>query len=127
MTTKVKKQFEQQRNEMMIDCFKYIANNNLFNKHWIRLNRNNTICIKIREVGTNYFNFNNENEKYGIQYQIGFNINTNKFWIRRQNGAYQFPLHYNRNTGDYGFNTWKETYEYFINFWNKHKPYNLNF
>lgn len=59
-------------------------------------------------------------------YVIGFNYDG--FWIRRvkwdlhwKETNSTFPLHYNRKTGNYCFETFKEALEYFVNSVKKNK------
>lgn len=108
------------KKEMMTVFCDLIKNHKYFAKYPVYLNRNNTIVIKVAEKGTSSC-WNGENERYGIQYQIGFNIDRDAFWVRRRNGRSIFRLHLDRDTLEYNFSDYKEVFRYFISFWETYK------
>ena len=84
----------------------------------ITQNKNGSIIIKVANKGTNYYDYKNMNAK-GIFYIIGYNEYRNGYWVRRQNGEHQFPLHYNRDSYNYDFATFDDAMEYLLKFFNK--------
>lgn len=91
--------------------FLKVKNSPEFKNFEVSQNSRGTVQIKIADVGTNWINYKNANAK-GIVYQIGYNEQRGEYWIRRQNGRYITPMHYNKQTGNYGFATFDEALEY---------------
>ena len=109
------------KREMMTVFCELIKNHKYFRNFPVYLNRNNTIVIRVADVGTSTNCYSWENERYGIQYQIGYNIERNGFWIRRRNGGSIFRHHLDRDTHEYNFSNYEDVYNYFIKFWEKYK------
>ena len=93
-----------------------VKNDPQFNNFLVSQNANGTICIKVADQGTNWLPHKNY---LGIQYQIGYNRYREEYWIRLRNGEHITPLHYNRNTRDYGFDTFDEALDYLKNLFDK--------
>lgn len=90
-----------------------------FKEFEVKQNNRGTIQITVSERGTNYYDYENKN-RYGIQYQIGYSEDRREYWIRRRNGRDITPLHYNRHTHDYGFETFDDAVEYLKKLFTKH-------
>ena len=98
-----------------------VKNTPQFRNFDISQNNNGTICIKVSDNGTNRFPHKNY---LGIQYQIGYSEYRGEYWVRLRNGQNITPLHYNRNTGNYGFETFDDALDYLKNLFDK--KYGLN-
>lgn len=98
--------------------FRLVANMPEFKNYNVSQNKNGTIVIKVADRGTNYYNWNDENSR-GISYQLGYNDDRDEYWIRRRNGGYISLMHHNRKTNEYGFKSFDEMLDYFLNFWHK--------
>ena len=96
--------------------FLKVKNDPQFNNFVVSQNANGTICIKVAERGTNSLPLKNY---LGIQYQIGYNRYREEYWVRLRNGRHITPLHYNRNTREYGFDTFDEALDYLKNLFDK--------
>lgn len=85
--------------------FYSVLENSNFNKFKIRAAKR-TGNIKI-EIAPSIMYKNGWKSK-PVEYTIGVTEGIG-YWIRRQNNCgWTFPLHYNRNSGKYGFETFEE-------------------
>lgn len=75
----------------------------------ITKNSNNQIYIHIP-----VFHDFRDMTSQGMKYILGFS--NGQYWIRWQNGLSQSVLNYNRKTGEYGFVTFDDMFEYFRSF-----------
>jgi hypothetical protein len=85
-----------------------ILSNVVFNQHKIRLTqRTGNINIEIkpaRTINNGFATFTIPDTHYTLGYTPGIG-----YWLRRKTGFNStFRLHYNRKTGEYGFNTFEE-------------------
>lgn len=93
------------------NVYSIVANKN-FNKFRIRVAKSGSIKIELvpaREVACiNRFYVSSVWTTRPIEYTIGYTPGIG-YWLRRQ-GEFgsTFPLHYDRYTGKYGFNTFEE-------------------
>ena len=80
-----------------------VASNMVFNQHKIRVAKSGNIKIEI-EPGDRHLGGWRRPVEYTIGYTQGIG-----YWLRRQGeSGSTFPLHYNRSTRKYGFNTFEE-------------------
>lgn len=93
-----------------------VKNTPQFRNFDVSQNNNGTICIKVSDNGTNYISYKNY---LGIQYQIGYNEYRGEYWLRLRNGQHITPLHYNRNTRNYGFETFDDALDHLKNLFDK--------
>ena len=108
-----------------------VKNTPQFRNFDISQNNNGTICIKVSDSGTNYISYKNY---LGIQYQIGYNEYRGEYWLRLRNGRHITPLHYNKNTRNYGFETFDDALDHLKNLFDKkygrvesvHESYHYN-
>ena len=108
-----------------------VKNTPQFKNFDISQNNNGTICIKVSDSGTNYISYKNY---LGIQYQIGYNEYRGEYWLRLRNGRHITPLHYNKNTRNYGFETFDDALDHLKNLFDKkygrvesvHESYHYN-
>lgn len=88
-----------------------VVSNPIFNCYKIRIAKSGNIKIELEPA---YFRYKG---LYGykvsaVEYTIGYTKGIG-YWLRRQgNSGSTFPLHYNRDTHKYGFNTFKEAEKY---------------
>lgn len=101
----------------MKNYFEMVASMPEFANYQVYSNKNGTIIIKVAERGTNVYNFRNANERYGIQYQLGHS--NGQYWVRQRNGDFIWPMHYDKYTGKYGFETFEAAFAYFMKYWHK--------
>lgn len=80
-----------------------VASNMVFNQHKIRVAKSGNIKIEIKPGDRHLGGW-----RRPIEYTIGYTQGIG-YWLRRQgDSGSTFPLHYNRNTHEYGFKTFKE-------------------
>ena len=111
--------------------FIIVKNTPQFKNFNVSQNSNGTICIKVSDNGTNHFPHKNY---LGIQYQIGYSEYRGEYWVRLRNGQNITPLHYNRDTRNYGFETFNDALNYLKNLFDKkygkaesmHESYHYN-
>lgn len=101
----------------MKNYFDVVANMPEFANYTVRANKNGTIIIKVAKVGTSRYNFNNANEKYGIQYQLGYS--NGRYWVRCQNGNNRWPMFRDVCTRKYRFDTFEAAFTRFMVYWHK--------
>ena len=89
-----------------------VLTNNVFNIFKIRIaKRSGNIKIEL-ESAKRQLNYTSHGVSCyytkPVEYTIGYTQGIG-YWLRRQNECgHTFPLHYNRNTGEYGFKTFEE-------------------
>lgn len=82
-----------------------ICSNPVFNHYKIRIAKSGNIKIELEPA---YYRNKGTYKLWAIEYTIGYTKGIG-YWLRRQgNSGSIFPLHYNRNTHEYGFNTFEE-------------------
>ena len=80
-----------------------VTSNMVFNQHKIRVAKSGNIKIEI-EPGDRHLG----GWRRPIEYTIGYTPGIG-YWLRRRGvSGSTFPLHYNRSTHEYGFNTFEE-------------------
>lgn len=91
------------------NVYSIVANNN-FNKFKIRIAKSGNIKIELvpaRDFVSHLYASSVWTSK-PIEYTIGYTSGIG-YWLRRQgDSGSTFPLHYNRHTGKYGFETFEE-------------------
>ena len=84
------------------NVYSIVANKN-FNKFRIRVAKSGNIKIEIKPGDRHLGGW-----RRPIEYTIGYTHGIG-YWLRRQGeSGSTFPLHYNRSTHKYGFNTFEE-------------------
>ena len=88
-----------------------IVENKNFNKFRIRIAKSGNIKIEL-EPAKRQLNYTSRGVSCyytkPIEYTIGYTHGIG-YWLRRQGeSGSTFPLHYNRNTGEYGFKTFEQ-------------------
>lgn len=80
-----------------------VASNMVFNQHKIRVAKSGNIKIEIKPGDRHLGGW-----RRPVEYTIGYTSGIG-YWLRRQGECgHTFPLHYNRNTGKYGFDTFED-------------------
>lgn len=81
-----------------------VLTNIVFNNFKIRVSKSGSIKIELEPSKV----YKNGWVSKPVEYTIGYGDGIG-YWLRRQNECgHTFPLHYNRKTGDYGFETFDE-------------------
>lgn len=97
------------------NVYSIVANKN-FNKFRIRIAKSGNIKIELVPARDFVSHLYGSNDIYGsavwtskpIEYTIGYTSGIG-YWLRRQGeSGFTFPLHYDRNTGKYGFETFED-------------------
>ena len=84
-----------------------VASNMVFNQHKIRVAKSGNIKIEIKPGDIHLGGW-----RRPVEYTIGYTAGIG-YWLRRQGeSGHTFPLHYNRNTCEYGFKTFDEAASY---------------
>lgn len=81
-----------------------VLTNNVFKNFRVRVSKSGSIKIEL-EPSKRY---KNGWVSKPVEYTIGYGDKIG-YWLRRQgDSGSTFPLHYNRKTGDYGFETFED-------------------
>ena len=81
-----------------------VLTSNVFRNFKVRVSKSGSIKIELEPSKCH----KNGWVSKPVEYTIGYGDSIG-YWLRRQNRCgHTFPLHYNRNTGEYGFKTFEE-------------------